>query len=340
MTFRCRDLSGNIIFDADTMPTAGVCLGAFDIPAGVAFSQTFPGYTGSTIRVLDARGSTAWGYTVDNDLGYPRVTSPAVAGDRYSVTVWAMTKPSLTPPTGITVTRADQTSIVLAPGGTGLYYLGSASVVSTTANSGLLTGSGSMGYHTLEFTSSVPIIPVLEVLQGYHTQLIEVTRPTSTLYRFKARRCDQSSSDATGFATLSAPRILCYGRRTAPIGPPFCYVKRENGELAWDLMAGQNVLLGALATPTIAASAGSQSFVVGNASETCGVIGPNGGFRRTGTVSGATWRMRELERMFNRSSDGNLVSNEIATFSYLADSNETSSLQYVAPLFVTRHTGI
>lgn len=341
MTLICRDPSGNIIFDADNIPTAGVCLGVFDIPSGVAFSQGFPGYTGSTIRVLGARGEPGWGYTVDNDLGYPRVTSPAVGGDRYSVSVWAMTKPSLsTGVPGITATRVDQSSLVLSPGGTGLYYLGSASVVGTTANSGLLTGAGSMGYHTLEFTTSIPIVPVLEVLPGFHTQLLEVTKPSSTVYRFRARRCSQSTTDATGYATLSAPRILCYGRKTSPSGPPYFYVKRENGELAWDLMAGANSLLGALATPTITSAAGSQSFGVGNAGETWGVIGPNGGFRRTGTVSGATWRMRELHRMFNRTSDGNLISNEVAAFSYLADSNETSSLQYAAPLFVTRHTGL
>jgi len=341
MTLLCRDPSGNVIFDADNIATAGVCLGVFDIPSGTAFSQAFPGYTGSTIRVLDARGDPGWGYTVDTALGYPRVTSPAVTGTRYSVSVWAMTKPSLsTGIPGITATRSDQTSLVLSPGGTGLYYLGSAQVVGAVANSGSLTGNGAMGYYTLEFTSSVPIVPVLEVLQGFHTQLISVTKLSATVYRFEARRCAQSSNDSTGYPVLSAPRILCYGRKASPSGPPYFYVKRDNGELAWDLMAGSNSLLGALATPTFDATSTSQTITIGNAGETWGVVGPNGGFRQTGTVSGATWRMRRLDHMFNRTAGGDLISNEIPTESWLADSNESLSVRYAAPLFVTRHTGI
>lgn len=340
MMLKAWDSSGNPLLDIDTIPTAGACLGTFDVPAGSALSQEFPGYTGASVIAVTPFGSPTWNTTVDNALGYPRVTAPAV-GVNYQISIWAMTKPNLSySGTGVVVTKPDQSTLVFSPGGIGLYYAGSASVVSSVANSGLLTSSGSMGYHTLEFSSSVPIVPVLEVLPGYHTHLISVTRMSSTLWRFTARRSVQSTPDSTGFETLATPRILCYARRITPSGPPYAALWRDNGELAWDLMQASSTMLGALAAPTADSSSTSQSITVGYASETWGIVGNPGGLRRTGSVTGATWRMRELQRMFNRTVDGTLVINEVANFSYLADSNESGSLRFASPLFVTRHTGI
>lgn len=340
MTLQCRDSSGNLIFDVDTIATAGVCLGIWEVPASTAFSQEFPGYTGSTIVALNPTGGITWNATIDNALGYPRVTCPAVPGN-YILSIWAMTRPSFPPSgPGLFATRSDQNSLIFAPSGQGLYYVGDATVVSNTPNSGLLTSNGSMGWSTLEFTSATPVVPVLEVLPGYYTQLIDMTRPSSTVYRFRARRCDQSTTDSTGFNSLVTPRILCYGRKTTPNGPPYFAIYKNNGDLAWDLMSGSNSLLGALSTPSFSAAAGSASVTIGNGSETWGLIGPNGGYRRTGTVSGATWRMRELHRMYNRTVGGDLVMGEIAAFSYLADSNETNPFLFATNMFVTKHTGL
>lgn len=339
MTLKCWNSSGTLIFDVDTVATAGVCLGIWNVDANTAFSQTFPGYTGSTIKVISPLGHPTWNAVVDNDLGYPRVTAAAVPG-AYILGVWAMTRQSFVPNSGVWATRADQTSLVLSPGGTGLYYLGDASVVSSTANSGSEGGSGSMGYHTLEFSSSSPIFPVVEVIQGYYTEIISFTRVTSTLYRFTVRRCADTTTDGTGFRALSTPRLLVYGRKSTPVGPPYFAIWKDNGELAWDLMAGSNVLLGALATLSIDISSGSKTLSVGNNGETWGVIGAPGGFRRQGNQVGGTWRMKELRRMYTRDSSGNLVVGEISAFSYLADSNETNPFFFATNLFVTKHTGI
>ncbi len=339
MTLKCWSASGALIFDADTVATAGVCLGIWDVPANTAFSQTFPGYTGSTIKVISPLGGTAWNAVVDNDLGYPRVTASPVPGP-YIVGVWAMTRQSFTPGTGLFATRADQTSLILSPGGTGLYYRGDATVVSSTANSGSEGGSGAMGYHTLEFSSSTPIFPVLEVVPNFYTEIVSFTRVTSTLYRFTVRRCAASTTDSTGFRVLSAPRLLVYGQKTTPSGPPYFALYKDNGELAWDLMAGTNSLLGALATLDIPTTAGSKTLAVGNNGETWGVIGSPGGLRRQGSQVGATWRMREFRRMYTRDNSGNLIVGEISAFSYLADSNETNPFFFPTNLFVTKHTGI
>lgn len=339
MTIRLWDSAGNVTFDVDTIAQSGVCLGTYEVAANTAFSQSFPGYTGSTVRAFNPTGDYQWNATVDTALGYPRVTVPAVPG-AYFMSIWALTKPSFTGGTGLWATRADQSALVLSPDGFGLYYLGDASVTSTVPNSGSISSTGDMGWHVMQFNSSVPIIPVLEVLDGYYTEMLSFTRLSATSYQIIARRCAISTTDGTGFRALSTPRVLCYGRVTTAIGPPYFAIYKSTNELAWDLRRGQNSMLGGLAIANFTSSSGTQFVTINNNSETWGVIGGPGGFRRQGTQVSATWRMQTFRRMFTRTTDGRLSVQEVSASSYLADSNESNPFFGAPTVIVTKHTGI
>lgn len=340
MTLQAWTSGGDLIFDADTM-SSGVCLGVFDIIAGNSFTATFPGYTGSTLRVIDCNAFFTGSYTIDNDLGYPRVTSAATGYDRISISVWAMNRPSFSPGPGIIAVTSDQTSLVLSPGGTGLYYLGDATLVSTTPNSGSTGSNGSMGYSTFQITSSVPILPVVYVESGIFSHLMQVTKLSSTVYEIRARAAINGSTDGTGFNTLTTPRVLCYAQKSAPAGPPYFYILRTDGTLAWDLMAGRNRLLGAMYTANLNATDVSQVFPLpGFSGEAWAALGDYAGWRITSTaVGGGNYRVTQFDRFFFRSGS-DFQSVEVRTNVTTSDFQSNFDLRRARSVFVVRRTGL
>lgn len=337
MPIKTWDTSGNVLFDSDAVVN-GVCLGAFEIPAGTSFSKSFTLLAGATVRVMGLTGGTDLsGVSVSYPGSVPTVSASASAFSRYIV-LWATGTPSITSGAGMQAVSASGT-VALSPAARGCNYIGKATYSSTTASTGTPNTGGELGYVTMTISGSPnPPVAVLGVTNTAYARIVRgpIWIGSNSWTLDVQAVASLPTSGGTSWPSLVTPDVYAFAPPVSPGSGARAAVYDTDGTLAYDLLAGRLlVTAGPLSFPAGTGSdTYSQALPGGVSTSLCGAFGvPFYEEVRSSFRGGTTYHQRTLAAMWTLSG-GNLVRQRTIVYTVLDvdDVNVINEMSAVAEI--------
>lgn len=229
------------MFDSDAV-RGGICVGIYEVPAGVAFSRSFPLLAGATLRISSGLVSKrdylpGSGLISVNNAGVPTVSAPPVSRSR-AITIWADGAPAIQSGAGMQAMN-DQGNVALSPAGRGLVYIGRATYT-TYHPTRQMGGYKESAWWEVQVSS--PTRPILVVDMSNGIRLFN--RPafvnagggtwTATVVAVPASELLGAPADV-----LATPDLYCFALPSSPAAGGVAALYDEDGSLAYDLLAGR-----------------------------------------------------------------------------------------------------
>lgn len=226
------------MFDSDAV-RGGICLGLFDVPAGTAFSRSFPLLAGATLRVCRAEGRTDGlsPVSIDNS-GSPTVTSAAVAYDRQLM-IWADGTPSIQSLPGMQALN-DQFNVALSPAGRGLLCVGKASYDTFVARQ-TVSGVTYAAYWRIRISCPTRPVAVVDLSGGISVFKVPPFQSLGGgVWQTTITAVAGSANLSLPPSALATPDVYCFAMpQAAAAGGAMAAIYDEDSSLAYDLLAGR-----------------------------------------------------------------------------------------------------
>lgn len=268
--------TGALILDSDAL-TLGMCIGSLTVASGATLTKAYPSLAGCEVRAFFADG---FGEALRADPSAVAITYPGsiptitVSSAHYGLTiiVWCVGTPSTPPATGI-YAATPSGGVCIALEAFGFNFIGTASVLSTTASWGSPNADGELGGHTLYFDWPAPIVPIIVAPDGEYVACWGLRKGSGDRWLIDATRtASRWVPGDSSWPALSVPTVKVYGAPASFPGPPAFAIwpagAADGTPPAWDLMKAN--LLHPHALPALYDDTSTEAF---SAASSVGVFG-------------------------------------------------------------------
>lgn len=235
------------IFDSDQVLN-GICLGAFNVPAGISQQYRFDLLAGGSVRAITPDGRKIAGVAVNYPGSVPVVTFD-VHGYARDIVLWGTGAPTIMSSAAGLQAVSSAGTVAISPAGRGMIYRGKGTHHSTTASVGspknsISAATNYLGNVSLRFSSPTRPLLVLRVSSGVYVrqELGSLTQVDSTTWAASFQCIDTAAvAGALSWPALLVPDVYAFSASVTALTSPECSVYDIEGGnvLAYDLMAGK-----------------------------------------------------------------------------------------------------
>lgn len=233
------------VFDSDDVLN-GVCLGALNVPAGVAPQYRFDLLAGGSVRAITPDGRKIAGVAVTYPGSVPVVTCD-VSSFARDIVLWGTGAPTIMSSAAGMQAVSSAGTVAISPAGRGMVYRGKGWHHATNASLGspknsVSSPSNYLGSVTLRFSSPTRPVLVLRVSSGIYVrqELGSLTQVDANTWAASFQCIDTAAvAGELNWPALLVPDVYAFSASVTPNTAPECSVYDVDGTLAYDLMAGR-----------------------------------------------------------------------------------------------------